>query len=151
MKVVINRCHGGFSLSPLGLKRYAELKGKKCYFFDWNINPNDYKEITLEDAESHLSWTAFTVPNPSEVLPKEQRGEDGTYKDYNKAYKEISISAYDMERNNPHLIQVIEELGIKANSKCSELAIVDIPDDVEYTIDDYDGIEVIHEKHRSWC
>ena len=26
----------------------------------------------------------------------------------------------------------------------------EIPDDVEWEIDDYDGIETIHEVHRSW-
>jgi len=28
--------------------------------------------------------------------------------------------------------------------------VVDIPDDIEYEIDDYDGIESVHEAHRSW-
>lgn len=33
MKVVINACFGGFSLSALATKRYFELKGRPCYFF----------------------------------------------------------------------------------------------------------------------
>jgi hypothetical protein len=30
------------------------------------------------------------------------------------------------------------------------LEIVEIPDDVEYTIEEYDGLEHIAEKHRTW-
>ena len=36
------------------------------------------------------------------------------------------------------------------DGKFSYLKIVEIPDDVEWEIDDYDGIETIHEVHRSW-
>ena len=38
----------------------------------------------------------------------------------------------------------------KANGPCASLEIVQIPDDVEYEIDEYDGSESIHEVHRSW-
>ena len=43
-----------------------------------------------------------------------------------------------------------ETLGEKANTRFSDLKIVEIPDGVDYEIDEYDGIESIHEKHRSW-
>ncbi len=32
----------------------------------------------------------------------------------------------------------------------SKLQIVSIPDGVSFYIDDYDGMESIHEDHRSW-
>ena len=54
------------------------------------------------------------------------------------------------DRSNSDLIDVVEKLGEKANGTHAQLEIVDIPDDVEYEIDDYDGIESIHEKHRTW-
>ena len=45
-------------------------------------------------------------------------------------------------RANPILVQVIEELGEAANgSKYSTLKIVEIPDDVNWEIADYDGSE----------
>ena len=56
---------------------------------------------------------------------------------------------YDM-RDNPLLVQVIEELGNAANGSCADIEIVEIPGDIEYTIDDYDGIETVHEVHRTW-
>lgn len=57
----------------------------------------------------------------------------------------------DETRADPDLIATIEELGAeKANGNCADLSIVEIPDDVEWHIDEYDGIESIHENHRTW-
>ena len=42
-------------------------------------------------------------------------------------------------RNDPILIRVVEELGEMAGGVCSKLVIVEIPDDVEWTIEEYDG------------
>lgn len=53
-------------------------------------------------------------------------------------------------RTNPLLIQVIEELGDDANNEISCIEIVEIPDDIEYEINDHDGIETVHEIHRIW-
>ena len=60
------------------------------------------------------------------------------------------INEYDIERNDPVLVQVINELGNEAGGKYSSLKIVDIPADVKWFITDYDGIETIHEEHRKW-
>jgi len=151
MKVVINKCYGGFNLSPKGIKRFAELKGKECYFFQWNIKPDTFEPLTLEQAEEQeLSIFAFTVPNPKDYLPEEKRDVDGTYKEYNKKFSEIAISVGDIPRSDPDLVKVVEELGEEANGMCSKLKIVEIPDNVNYEIDEYDGMESIHEVHRSW-
>lgn len=63
---------------------------------------------------------------------------------YGFAYTDTS------ERINPYLIECIETLGEKANGEYSELKIVEIPDDVEFTIEEYDGVEWIAEVHRTW-
>lgn len=55
-----------------------------------------------------------------------------------------------VERSNEHLIQVVEELGEKANGRFSELKIVEIPDDIEWYVSEYDGREWVAEKHRTW-
>lgn len=60
------------------------------------------------------------------------------------------LSAHDIKRDDPCLIQVVEELGNKANYTYSCLKIVEIPDDVEWVLQDYDGMEHIAEKHRTW-
>ena len=55
-----------------------------------------------------------------------------------------------IDRNDPALIQTIEEMGTKANGWCADLGIVEIPDDVEWEIVEYDGNEHVAEKHRTW-
>jgi len=57
---------------------------------------------------------------------------------------------YDLERDDPALIQVIEELGKEANGEFASLRIIEIPDDVEFTIKESHGNEWIAEKHRTW-
>ena len=57
---------------------------------------------------------------------------------------------FSKDRTNPKLIEVVEKLGDKANGRYAELKIVEIPDDVDWYIDEYDGCESIHESHRTW-
>jgi hypothetical protein len=44
----------------------------------------------------------------------------------------------------------VETLGSAANGWAAELKVVEIPDGIEWYVDDYDGLEVVNEKHRSW-
>jgi hypothetical protein len=60
------------------------------------------------------------------------------------------FSYYDLERDDPILIEVIEELGEAADGFAASLEIAEIPDNIEYTIEEYDGDEWIAEKHRTW-
>lgn len=53
-------------------------------------------------------------------------------------------------REDKTLIEVVEELGEEANGRYADLKIVEIPDDLNYTIDDYDGIETLHQKVQEW-
>lgn len=57
----------------------------------------------------------------------------------------------DIERDNPHLIDIVEILGETAWGRHAELKIVEIPADVKWEIVEYDGLERIVEKHRTWC
>ena len=93
MKIVINNCWGGFSLSDEAITLYKSKKG------------------IAEDAKDF--WDR------------------------------------DIERNDPTLIEVVEELENSSGSLAS-LSIVEIPDGIEWYIYDYDGMETIHENHRSW-
>jgi hypothetical protein len=140
MKVVINDCYGGFSLSAAAMKRYLELQGRECYFFD-NGEPLDFKTLrprTQEQAEACFLWHAYDIPNPQEIEDR-----DTHY-----------ISDRDIERNDPLLIQVVEEMGADhctgASGACAHLKIIEIPDDVEWEIKEYDGTEWVAEVHRTW-
>ena len=56
----------------------------------------------------------------------------------------------DIKRNDLILIEIVEQLGEAANGGFAKLKVVKIPDDVEWTIKEYDGDEWIAEKHRTW-
>jgi hypothetical protein len=56
----------------------------------------------------------------------------------------------EIPRDSPLLVQVVEELGPEASAAMARLKVVEIPDGIEWEIDDYDGFEKVEEKHRSW-
>lgn len=55
-----------------------------------------------------------------------------------------------LSRDDADLVSVVEEIGEAASTSVSELYVVEIPDDVDWVIDEYDGMEIIAEKHRTW-
>ena len=113
MKIVINKCYGGFGLSEEATLLYGKKKG---------LNIIVQRDKGLKINHYYLN-----------------EKKDGNY-----------FSERDIQRNDPALIEIVEELGIKANGFCSELKIVEIPDDVEWIIEEYDGKEWIAEDHRRW-
>jgi hypothetical protein len=58
--------------------------------------------------------------------------------------------ACEWPRDDADLVKVVKDLGTKANGMCAKLKIVKIPDDVKWTIEDYDGLEHVAEEHRMW-
>ena len=63
---------------------------------------------------------------------------------------DVYWSEYSIERDDPILVQVVEELGEEANGRCANLFVTEVPDGVEWQIEEYDGTEWIAEKHRTW-
>jgi hypothetical protein len=113
MKVVINKCHGGFGLSDQGIEHYVKLKGL---------------ELVRRDSQFAFSESY-----------------DYYYPDSDKLF----LSRY-IGRDDPALVQTVEDIGKKANGRYASLKVVDVPDDVEWEIDEYDGLEWVAEKHRTW-
>ena len=155
MKLVINSCFGGFGLSASAVERLAQLNNRPCYFFVYKGGSLDeYIPATVEQANDSLMFTAFDIPNPQEVLKKTKPWHEMTMDEreqHNSAYREHYLDhGRRLSRNDPMLVRVVEELGEAANGKCAELKVIEIPDDVEWEIDEYDGVESVHEVHRSW-
>ena len=71
-------------------------------------------------------------------------------------YRELSgvldpdLHSHDIPRDNEHLIAVVELMGTEANTRYSELKIVDVPDDVNWYVEEYDGKEWVAERHQTW-
>jgi len=137
MKIAINKCWGGFGLSHAAIMRYAEISGVPLYPF---VNTKKSDGGTNFDIfEPYIGQKSYSIHYSTQPLKDDGKYEDNSYWYYGS-----------LERNDPILIQVIEELGEKASGDLSKVVIKDIPDGIEYEIDDYDGMETIHEKHQSW-
>jgi len=149
MKVVINDCFGGFNLSHKAVMRYAELKGINLYPWIDNISKKVYGDrATLDNPHICIHYT--TVPEDEYQKAEEEESKKpisrGRYNKTNDYY----FSERDINRTDPLLIKVIKEMGNDANGHCAELKIINIPDDVEWEIEEYDGSEWVAEKHRTW-
>jgi len=70
---------------------------------------------------------------------------------YNEQTTGKPVNHYsEISREDLTLIQVIEELGMAANDEYSLLKIIEIPKDISYSIEEYDGTEWIAETHKTW-
>lgn len=165
-KIAINSRYGGFGLSRAAIRRLAELQGRECYFF--TSRPGSHKYFLEEEVSSHellapevhliqrrvraLFVVAFDTDDVSTLndLPEDART-DEQVQTSKKFWSEHVIRDRNIPRDDPLLIQVIEELGSdSASGDFASLQIVEIPDDVDWQIEEYDGFEWIAEKHRTW-
>lgn len=106
MKVVINVCFGGFSVSDAVMEKLGFPITEERVGHNWNYLDNS--DFGLESPE----YKAF--------------------------------------RSDPRLVAAVEELGTAADGALAELRVVELPDGVEWTIEEYDGTEWVAEKHRTW-
>jgi hypothetical protein len=138
MKIVINRCYGGFEMSRKAEDEYLRRKGKQAYFYkqtkyEFRNGVNEYQRILADDNEFFHYTTTKDLGETCNKFPDKTLFMDRS-----------------VERTDPDLICVVEHLGKAASGPCSELSIIDIPDGIEYEIDEYDGLESVEETHRSW-
>jgi hypothetical protein len=139
MKVVINKCYGGFGLSPEALLKMYEYGCEEIAI------PVD-KFFSKEDgafgkAEQLHRWRA--------ILKGEAKPNAFTTV-FTPDCKFVLGGIRSISRNHPILIRVVEELGDDASGRFADLTIVNIPDDVKWEIAEYDGNEHIAEVHRTW-
>lgn len=142
MEIVINSCFGGFGLSPLAELEYLKRKGKTAFFYKQTKykhreGVNEYRKVKPEEVDGLFSYT-FT------------KDHGDSFSEWPKSCEEEKYYDRDIPRDDADLVAVVKELGDKASGSCSCLRIVDIPDGISWEIDEYDGMESIHETHRSW-
>ena len=115
MKIVINRCFGGFSVSTAVVLRMRELGSEFAI-----------KKVVLVGE----AYDDGEVCKP--------------FGDMDSNY------LTGLDRNDPILVQAVEELGEAASGSLAKLKIVEVPDGTNYEIDEYDGMETVEESHNSW-
>lgn len=149
-KVILNKCFGGFDVSPQAYQLYAMKKGySHLYKYKWVIDSwispwdiySDSHLYELIDLFDNSSGHYFTKYFGDKIYEDEISKED-----WDNYYLYLGTA----HREDPILIDVVEELGDEASGSCGKLVVVEIPDDLHYTIDDYDGIETLHEDVEVW-
>ena len=55
---------------------------------------------------------------------------------------------YDIPRDCPVLVEMVERGDV--DGAFSDLKVVEIPDGVNWYIEEYDGLEHVAERHRTW-
>lgn len=145
-RIAINVRYGGF-----GLSEAAYLK-----LIEWGVPIRKYVEPTRNDS---MGLYENETANDGEVIfdreltPPEANSFSALYWKYKGARgTERYWDCWTHEhRQHPLVLRVIDELGTTANGPFAELKIVEIPDGVDWEIDEYDGREHIAAKHEVWA
>jgi hypothetical protein len=119
MKIVINQCRGQFDLSELAIAHYAK-RSKLALFL-----VRDYETILGKKYKQNFYYTK----------EKEKRVDknDGLW------------SIKTIKRNDPILIDVVNELGAKSNTSYSKLVVVEVDSTKKWKITANDGLEKLEE------
>ena len=129
MKIILNKCFGGFGLSTEAYNLYAEKMGIEIYEYYQDYQKGfDY----FKKGSSGLCKFYFTKDFGEQIKLNDE--------DCDK----YSLDLTSKNRTDKILIEVVEELKERANDDFSDLEIVEIPDNCFYKIDDYDGVEAIY-------
>ncbi len=149
MEIVINKCYGGFGLSHKAVMKYAELKGLTLYPWIDDISKRAYGDkATLDNPSFGIHYTLVPKEEYDKIIQEEYK-ESVSIERFKKS-NSLYFSERGIARDDPLLIQIVKSLGEEANGKHAELKIVSIPDNIDWKISEYDGMETIEEKHRSW-
>lgn len=152
MKVAINACYGGFSLSPEAtLKLYERGVTEIATPVDEYWPPAEREEEaarypTLGYAANLAKWREYKAG----MRARKGKRDSLFVTVFSPDEKYVLNAGREIKRDHPELIRLIEEMGDAVNGACAELRIVEIPDGVEFCIEEYDGNEHIAEVHRTW-
>jgi len=136
-KIAINCCYGGFGLSDEASEKLLVRK-KIAYYV-----------VTTLSENGEVISKKFYRKTSSQINRVKYEGDSDPENEYNDYIGMFDYYSHK-NRTDPDLLAVIEELGNDANGDCAKLAIIEIPDDVNWEIIDRDGAEYVAEKHRTW-
>lgn len=141
-KVILNKDYGGFGVSAKAHKLYAERLGKELFYYTGQYEGHHvvYKKVSYEEfiKKNSLFYFYSFKDLGDEVIEDIVIQDDDSILDLDRGHRE-----------DPLLIQIVEELGEEASGWAATLKVVEIPDELangNYMIDDYDGVEILHAK-----
>lgn len=135
-KVILNKDYGGFGISKKGYELYVKKKGLDLYMYETEFMGKDF---IYKKTDNDVLFTQYFTKD---------FGDNADISE--KDYRHYNLNLDEGHREDPILIEVLEELKEEANGNYSNLKIVEIPDDLDYVIDNYDGIETLHQKVQEW-
>lgn len=131
--IVYNACYGGFGLSDDAIRRYAEIKGLTLY------------PETDSRFGSKTWWTVPPEARIGKVLADDafMSAPEADRIASNAFHKASAIYDHDIARDDPALVQVVEEMGQAAGGQFAKLELCDLPPGTRYRITEYDGFETV--------
>ena len=143
MKVVINTCFGGFGLSPKALLWMYERGAK-------GISMNAEEFYGVSKNKSKLKQLNDDLERFKEFQTTNSEKRDSLFITVFSPDEKFVLTCLDLKRDDPLLVECVETLGEESYGSCSKLSVVEIPDGINWEIDEYDGNETVDEVHRSW-
>lgn len=139
--VVINKCYGGFGLSPEAILWLYE---RGCPFIEKHAIDEYFRsgdDGSFGKTASLAKWRKYQEDHEMGIFMRVFSPDEKFVLDFDGSNE---------ARACPLLVKCVEELGDSSFGSYAKLKIVEIPEGVEWTIDEYDGQESIEEKHESW-
>jgi len=108
----------------------------------------DFSEWRIGEERMNSEWTEVVINTCSDGGFSLSQKADTLYKEL-VAPRVVGFSHY-IPRDDPALIQVVKKLKEAANGLQVKLKIVEIPSNVNWKIEECNGVEWIAEVHRTW-
>lgn len=67
-----------------------------------------------------------------------------------RLYNNPDLDDRELKRDDPELVRLVETMGQDSYGRYAHLKIVEIPEDVDWILVEYDGMEHVAERHRIW-
>jgi hypothetical protein len=132
MQKIVISTEGNLDIPESVLLRFCELED---ITLEWEI---EKVNMGTEMTDKGFDKVTFDIKNYFYTDSTETRGE---------------LNKDTIKRDNPNLIQAFEEYikDCEEKKEIPYVKIIEIPDDVKWYIEDYDGwCESVVEEHRSW-
>ncbi|AQP89277.1 hypothetical protein WFY73_001475 [Listeria monocytogenes] len=138
MKIVLNKCFGGFALSHVAYLYLCELKGidVHAYLVEEKDRIFHFKKIYKSHKTSNAFERIWYLKN---VLPKMELSLEENW-DF---LEHIDLDFDGTNRADPDLIKTVEIFGGASNTITSTLKVVEIPDGNDFIIHENDGFESV--------
>lgn len=134
---MLNKCYGGFGFSrAFWLRYYKEVKNVDLFGYAPEYTYGDstkYVKVDLNDPNNDIKLIFYFTKDKGGIVSEDVINFDEDY---------ATTDAREL-REDKDAIRIFEENPELYNDWAAKIIVVDIPDGMEYTISDYDGIETL--------